>query len=107
MKLPAPVQTYFDADRDDDADRLMNAFAIDARVEDEGATHIGQADIAVWWRAAKDRYQPVTTPVDAETIGSLTIVKASVSGSFPGSPALLTFKFEVAGNRIAHLEIGA
>ena len=37
----------------------------------------------------------------------LTVVRARVTGRFPGSPALLTFAFQLEDGRIAALEIGA
>jgi hypothetical protein len=35
-----------------------------------------------------------------------TVVRARVSGNFPGSPAMLTFTFGLTGDRISELEIG-
>ena len=107
MKLSKPIQAYFDAERSDDADRVARAFTADGRVYDEGHTHIGHADIAVWWRASKDQYQQSTQPFEAETAGDVTKVRAIVSGNFPGSPATLTFSFRLNGDRIARLEVSA
>ena len=105
MQLPAPIQGYFDADRDPGGAAPIGVFAADAIVRDEGKTHIGQEAIAAWWRAAKSEFQHTSDPSDASERGGLTIVRATVTGRFPGSPALLTFVFQLTGGRIAGLEI--
>lgn len=107
MKLSKPIQEYFDAERSDDANRVARAFADDGRVSDEGHTHIGHSDIAVWWRTSKDKYQQSTQPFEAETSGDVTKARATVTGHFPGSPATLTFAFQLVGDRIARLEVTA
>ncbi len=55
MKLPQPIQAYFDADTDTDGPAPTAAFAPDAIVKDEGKTLVGREAIAEWWRAAKAR----------------------------------------------------
>lgn len=107
MQLPAPIRVFFDADRDPLGAAPMSAFARGAIVKDEGKTHVGCDAIEVWWRAAKAQYQHSAMPFDVEEQRGLTIVRASVSGQFPGSPALLTFAFQLREGQIAALEIGA
>lgn len=107
MKLPASVQAYFDADNTAGAASPMEAFAPDARVEDEGGTHVGHAAIEAWWCAAKAQYRHTAEPVELREDKDLAIVRARVTGQFPGSPALLTFTFLLGDGRIAALRIGA
>ncbi len=107
MKLPAPVQAYFDADRAAAETAPTSAFAPDAVVKDEGRTHAGHDAIEAWWRAAKAQYQHTAEPREILEERGLTIVRARVTGRFPGSPALLSFAFRLAHGRIASLEIGA
>lgn len=106
MKLPTPVQTFFDAERPAAA-APIGAFAPDAVVKDEGKTHVGHAAIEAWWRTAKAQYQHTAEPCEILEESGLTVVRARVSGQFPGSPALLTFTFQVQDGRVAALEIGA
>lgn len=106
MKLPLPVQTYFDAEEAADAPPL-GAFAPDAVVKDEGKTHSGHDAIAAWWRAAKAQYRHTAEPCGILEARGLTVVRARVSGQFPGSPALLTFSFQLQDERVTALEIGA
>lgn len=41
----------------------------------------------------------------AESVGADTTVTARVTGTFPGSPVRLRFRFTVIGELISHLEI--
>lgn len=107
MKLPIPVQTYFDADFGTSNDAPLEAFAPDAVVKDEAKTHTGHADIRTWWQSAKGRYQHRSEPVEMIQDGDRTIIRAQVTGQFPGSPALLTFAFQLRDGCIERLEIGS
>lgn len=106
MKLQAPIETYFDATKAAGAAAPVGAFADDAIVNDEGRTHIGHDAIRAWWRGANAQYQHTVEPCEACEERGLTIVRAKVTGRFPGSPVLLTFAFQLRGGRIAALEIG-
>jgi hypothetical protein len=106
MKLPSPIQTYFDADKDVAGPAPSSAFAIDAVVKDEGKTHLGQKAIAAWWRAAKAQYQHTADPREISEAGGYITVLAEVSGKFSGSPAMLSFRFTLKDQEIATLEIG-
>ncbi|MAO57222.1 MAG: hypothetical protein CMM61_16220 [Rhodospirillaceae bacterium] len=106
MKLPEPIQTFFDADAPDAA-APIGAFAPDAVVQDEGKTHAGHIAIETWWQAAKTQYQYTAEPCDITQSNGLTIVRANVTGNFPSSPALLTYSFLLDDGRIAALKIGA
>jgi SnoaL-like domain len=107
VKLPAPIQAYFDADRDRTGAALVGAFAPDAVVKDEGKTHVGRDAIETWWRAAKAQYEHTAEPCEIRQEGECCIVRARVTGRFPGSPAHLRFAFKLENGRIATLEIGA
>jgi hypothetical protein len=107
MHLPAAIQVYFEADTRNDREAVLACFAPEAIVGDEGRSHVGHDGIARWWEDTKARYRPVAVPLEASTQGQTTRVRARVSGAFPGSPAVLTFGFVLAGDTIAALEIGA
>lgn len=107
MKLPPPVQTFFDAEDTVGGTAPVSAFAPDAVVRDEGASHVGHAAIDAWWRAAKAQYRHRAEPCEIVEESGLARVRAKVTGQFPGSPALLTFAFQLRAGRIAELEIGA
>lgn len=107
MKLPSPIQAYFDADKDVAGPAPTSAFAVNAVVKDEGKTHIGHKAIAAWWRAAKAQYQHTADPREISEAGGRITVRAEVSGKFPGSPAILSFMFTLKDGAISTLDIGA
>ncbi|QYK42583.1 MAG: nuclear transport factor 2 family protein [Paracoccaceae bacterium] len=106
MILPTPIDTYFAAQAPQDGTAFAAAFAPDAIVHDEGATHRGPDEIVAWWKAAKARYRHRAEPLDMTEAGGTFLVRARVSGDFAGSPAVLTFAFGLAGDRIQNLRIG-
>lgn len=107
MKLPEPIQVFFDAEKGAGDTAPVRAFAPDAVVKDEGKTHVGHDAIEAWWRTAKAQYQHMAEPCGILEEGGLTVVRAKVTGRFPGSPALLSFAFQLNNGRIAALEISA
>jgi len=105
MKLPSPIQTYFDADERNDA--LIHVFAPDAVVKDEGQSYAGRQAIDAWWREAKAKYQHVIEPLgDMAEMDDVTKVRTRVTGQFPGSPVTRTFAFRLKGDQVVCLDIG-
>ncbi|MBL4918915.1 nuclear transport factor 2 family protein [Szabonella alba] len=97
MNLPAPIRTYFTAVAPQDGAAFAAAFAPDAIVHDEGATHRGPAEIEAWWKAAKAKYRHSAEPLELTEAEGKAVIRARVSGDFPGSPAMLTFTFGLSG----------
>ncbi|MBK0398226.1 nuclear transport factor 2 family protein [Limibaculum sp. M0105] len=106
MTLPEPIESYFAADARNDVDALVQAFAADAIVHDEGGTYRGAKAIRHWLQKTKAAYGAIAEPQErTATDDDQWIVSARVSGNFPGSPVILTFTFGLTGDRIASLEI--
>jgi ketosteroid isomerase-like protein len=106
MKMPICVQAYFDADSRNDPDALTALFSADAIVEDERARHQGPDAIRQRWASAKAKSNFVNEPIETTATDDETIVRARVSGDFPGSPATLRFGFTIRYDKIIKLEIG-
>lgn len=104
IALPPPIATYFANERTDAA-ALSRCFTQDAVVADEQHEHRGRAAIAAWNAAAVATYAMATEPLAVATDGSRTDVRAKVTGTFPGSPIELRFRFTLAGDLITRLEI--
>jgi hypothetical protein len=104
MELPAAVGAHFEADQHKDEAALAAAFAKNATVGDEDAEHRGSVAIRDRWRTAKYRHS--AQPLEATQADGRTVVRARVTGEFPGSPATLTLRFTLADDRIARLQIG-
>lgn len=107
MPLPDPIQSFFDADTSTSRNALAAAFAADAIVRDEGHTYHGLPQIEAWWHAAKRKYDHHAVPFEVRDVDGLVQVCAVVTGNFPGSPATLTYRFDLDSDRIASLEITA
>jgi SnoaL-like domain len=105
IHLPGPIEIFFESDKGREAEALATCFAADATVHDEGRTHEGLAAITAWKIEARRTYQYTVEPLEAPQRDGQTVVTASVSGNFPGSPVTLTFIFGLEGENIASLEI--
>jgi ketosteroid isomerase-like protein len=104
--LPASVTDYFQAANAHDTSALLAAFTADAVVTDEGHDYQGPA-IRAWSEKVNTAYQPKTEIIDATEVPDGMLVTARVSGTFPGSPVELRFRFTLADNLIAALRIEA
>ena len=107
ISVPGPVATYLAADKSKDPEMLGQCFGEDAVVRDEGREHRGVAAIKAWKREAQAKYRYVLEPLDATTSGPDPVVRARVTGDFPGSPVVLALHFALAGDRIRSLEVTA
>ncbi|MDH6265411.1 ketosteroid isomerase-like protein [Rhizobium sp. SG_E_25_P2] len=105
MNLPPILAAYFEADRRNDADALVETFTDTAIVDDERVRREGKEEIRRWWREAKQASQFVAEPLDLRDADGVFHVAAKVSGQFPGSPVMLTHSFTVEAGKIAMLEI--
>lgn len=105
MHLPTPIQTYFTANPPQDVPTFAAAFAPDAIVHDEGHIHRGPQEICAWWQASMEKYRHSAEPLTLSEVAGKSVVRARVSGDFPGSPAILTFTFGLADNLITDMRI--
>lgn len=104
IDLPAPIASYF-ARETTDPQAIARCFSEDAMVHDEGHRHQGRAAIAAWHAEAVRKYQSESEPLVSRTVGAETTVTARVTGTFPGSPVNLRFRFTVEGDHITQLKI--
>jgi NAD(P)-dependent dehydrogenase (short-subunit alcohol dehydrogenase family) len=105
IKLPAPIARYLDAANTDDADAVATCFTADARLRDEAREHDGSAAIRDWAADARRRYTFRAEPRSFEPSPDGGTVTAHLTGDFPGAPADLRYRFRLAGDRVADLEI--
>lgn len=105
IALPPPIAAYFTADAARDADAVARCFAVDGIVRDEARCHVGRDAIRDWKRSAGRQYAYRVDPVALAVDGAQTVVTGRVTGNFPGSPALLRYRFDLVGPSIAALEI--
>ncbi len=104
-KLPQPIETYFQASNSYDSEQFADCFAENAVVRDEGKEYRGPAAIKKWIEAANNKLQVKTEVTAAVGQNGETIVTATVSGNFEGSPIPLDFHFTVESQKITALRI--
>src|SRR6267143_6774400 len=93
VHLPPAIDLYVKAENAGDFESLSQCFAPDAIVRDEGRTYVGLAAIKKWKAETKKKYQHTVEPLAvAQRIGN-TVLKAKLTGNFPGSPVTLEFSF--------------
>ena len=106
IDLPAPIQLYFASEHSGDLSGMEGCFAADAVVRDENRVFNGIDAIKAWRAEAAAKYDFTAEPVSAVVQDDKVVVKARVTGNFPGSPVVLAHTFHIVGDRIASLEIG-
>lgn len=105
LALPKPILAYFAADREGGA-AAARCFTPDGVVRDESREHVGREAIRRWKDEASAKYNYTSEPLAFREEAGRIIVTARVVGDFPGSPIELTYRFRLAGDAIAVLEIG-
>jgi hypothetical protein len=105
-KLPEVLDRYFAAQNAHDIDAMVACFAANAAVRDEGRDIVGTEAIRAWKEETSAKYRISAAPLECRAGDGRTVVVVRVSGTFPGSPANLTYRFRLGdGGRIAALEI--
>ena len=106
LHLPKPIELYFKAENADRPDDMADCIATDATVVDERQTYHGLAAIKAWKAETKAKYNHTVEPLElAERDGRL-VVRSRLAGTFPGSPIVVAFTFELEGDKIKSLAIG-
>lgn len=105
LTLPAPIAAYFAAEHNPEA--LARCFTAQAVMKDDGHTHTGVAAIQAFMAAASAKYSATTVPFALAREDGLQLVRAQVTGNFPGSPVDLSYRFRLERGLIASLEVTA
>jgi hypothetical protein len=105
-KLPPVIAAFFHAHNTGETANFNQLFTVDAIVSDEAHEYRGAA-IKAWIDGAIVKYKPVADVTDLAEVSEQTIATAQVTGSFPGSPAQIRYKFTLKNGKIAALDIGA
>lgn len=105
LELPAPIAGFFQAHNSGKTDACLELFTADAIVADESHEYRGDA-IKRWLDDAIANYHPLHGEVTGlQPSGTQTVATALVSGTFPGSPVQLHYRFTLRDGRIAALSI--
>ena len=105
VDLPLPIEIYVQIENSGDVGKLAECFAPDATVRDEGRTYEGLAAIREWKADTKKKYNHTVAPLAVAHRDGKTVLKAKLTGNFPGSPVTLEFSFALEDGKIVSLEI--
>ncbi len=102
LTLPEPIAAYFAAEHNPEA--LARCFTAQAVMKDDGHTYTG---IKAFMAEASAKYSATSVPFAIERENGFQLVRANVTGNFPGSPIVLSYRFHLERGLIASLEITA
>jgi hypothetical protein len=105
MNLPKIITDLVNAQNSFDSIAYTNCFSETAVVFDEGKTHNGRVEIQHWIEESNKKYRSVMKPLEYTENGTSSVLSAECSGTFPGSPIVLKFHFDIVDGLIQHLKV--
>jgi ketosteroid isomerase-like protein len=107
LDLPSPIAAYVDANARLDTDGMLNPFAPDAVLLDNGAAFRGQAEIRRLIETAVVPVKAIFMPDALRHENGQVVVEGPAHGDFKGSPIRFTYRFTLENDAIKALEITA
>jgi len=104
-RLNPVIEAYLSASNQGDDVAFLECFVSDAVVVDEGRTYHGSGEILGWFKHTRSEYDFTATQTGFREEADDWIVTCSVSGTFPGSPADISYRFKLDNSKIAKLTI--
>jgi hypothetical protein len=105
MNLPKVIANLVTAQNQFDSVAYADCFSETAVVFDEVKTHTGKKDIQEWIDESNKKYKSVMKPLSIANEGKTSVLSAECSGTFPGSPLVLKFHFELNDGLIQSLKV--
>jgi ketosteroid isomerase-like protein len=107
IELPDPIQRYFTAKSASSTEDILALFASDAVAWDHGEDLElrGLDAIRNWMTGTVSGYDLTTTAESIREQDGRQVVRAIVSGNFPGSPYAFNYTFLLTDGKIAELAI--
>ena len=106
MKTPSIIAAFVKAKNDRDTNAVVGCFSDDAVVKDEGKKMTGLTAITKWSDKGFKKYEYTIDPTGLAKGDKDTVLTATLTGTFPGSPVSLDFHFTIKDKKIARLTIG-
>jgi hypothetical protein len=105
MKLPKIVEDLVQAQNNFDCVAFANCFSEKGEMIEEGKPYKGRVAIQHLIAETNKKYQSVMKPLEYTENGTSSVLSAQVSGTFPGSPAVLKFHFDIIDGKIQYLKV--
>jgi ketosteroid isomerase-like protein len=107
LELPSPIAAYVAANARLDVDAMLELFATDALLRDNGAVFRGHAEIRSLFEEAVVPVKAIFTPDAVRHENGQVVVEGPAHGDFKGSPIRFTYRFTLDNDAIKALEITA
>jgi hypothetical protein len=107
LELPFPIAAYVAANARLDAASMLQPFAAEAVVRDNGAVFRGHAEIRSLLEEAVVAAKAIFTPDTVRHEDGQVVVEGPAHGDFKGSPIRFTYRFTLEDDAIKALEITA
>ena len=104
-ELPDIVETYLDSTNRHDINAILACFSTDAVVHDEAHEYQGSRQIRDWIASTIEKYRFQIKLLSVSNEDNQTMAAMEVSGTFPGSPITLDYRFAINGDKISSLTI--
>ncbi|MFC2999905.1 nuclear transport factor 2 family protein [Falsiroseomonas tokyonensis] len=105
IPLPEPVAAFVEANARLDVDSMLQPFARDAVVLDNGKRFAGQAGLRKLFEEEVVPVRAIFTPDTARQEKDQLVLEGPAHGDFKGSPIRFTYRFTLGGDAIQALEI--
>ena len=107
LELPSPIAAYVAANARLDAAGMLEPFAADAVLRDNGSLLRGHAEIKRLLEEAVVAAKAIFTPDAVRHEDGEVVVEGPAHGDFRGSPIRFTYRFTLENDAIKALEITA
>ncbi len=105
LNLPDPIAAYFAAEHNPAA--LAHCFTPHPVMTDFDHRYAGIDAIKAFLADVSAKYSATSEPIAVNREDGCQLVRARVTGNFPGSPTVLSYRFRLERGLIASLEITA
>ena len=105
--LPKPIADFVEANAQLNVDGMLQPFAADAVVLDNGARYEGHAELRTLLEEAVVGAKAIFTPDTVRHENGQVVVEGPAHGDFPGSPIRFTYRFSIENDAITSLDITA
>jgi len=103
--IPPVIASYFAAQNKHDTSAMLGCFSTDAVVNDEGRDRRGLAAIREWMAETTRQYRVRTEVLKGGGTPTTWTATVRLTGTFPGSPIEVPYRFSLKGGKIASLQI--
>jgi len=104
-ELPSPIADYVAANARLDLDGMIQTFAVDAVLLDNGKRFEGRDAIRALLKAMVVDLKATFTPEAVRQDGQAVVMEGPAHGDFPGSPIRFTYRVELEGDAIQTMDV--